>query len=141
MTNTSKMKVLILVNKLNFCNIWINQMNIWKLQAPLWVNKLNIFNKIEIYPIFQKWGFCYGWTNWTFVTYELIRRNIWKLQASMCVNKLYFCNRWTNYINISQHNFWYGWTYWTFVTNDLIRWISENCKLHCGWTDWTCLTK
>ena len=61
------------MNKVNFCNKiefdqyfknasfdmgeqieLLSQMNIWKLEALIWVKKLNFFNKIEIRPIYQK---------------------------------------------------------------------------------------
>ena len=47
-------------------------MNIWKLEALIWVTKLNFCNKIEIWSIYQKCKFWYGWTNWTFVTDEYL---------------------------------------------------------------------
>mgnify|MGYP007022689835 CR=1 FL=1 len=80
------------MNKVNFCNKiefdqyfknasfdmgeqieLLSQMNIWKLEALIWVNKMNFCNKIDILSILQKCKFWYHWTNWTVVTDEYLK--------------------------------------------------------------------
>ena len=50
-----KMRVLLLVNELNFCNKYN-----WKLKDSIWVNKLNSFNKIEFDQYFKNASFDIG---------------------------------------------------------------------------------